>query len=243
MGEMIGAIAHQWRQPLATLGAMIQSIRMAWQRNCMDDSFLKRAEADAQKQINYMSETIEDFRNFFSPDKVAELFDLKGKIDDVVLLVSAQFANAGVVLQVIDNSPGCRLYVKGYPNEFKQSLLNLVGNAFDAIQDKVAQGSQPDAWLETNGQVTIVVSGEGNKAIIEVLDDGCGIPAENADKVFDPYFTTKSGDKGTGIGLYMTRLIIEESMGGSLSFESGPGGTEFRIELALDDSGEGDGNG
>lgn len=236
MGEMIGAIAHQWRQPLATLGAVIQSIRMAWERSCLNESFLERAEADAQKQLYYMSDTIEDFRNFFRPEKIAEKFDIREKIDEVVLLVSSQFSNSGVRLNVIDNSPDCRLSMKGYQNEFKQSLLNIVSNAFDTIIDKVQRNNQHGDTHEFNGKVTISISCERDKAIIEVQDNGCGIPNEYADKVFDPYFTTKSGEQGTGIGLYMTKLITEESMGGRLSFESGPAGTRFRIELTRDNS-------
>src|SRR6185369_16108640 len=236
MGEMIGAIAHQWRQPLATLGAVIQSIRMAWERNCLNESFLERAEADAQKQLYYMSDTIEDFRNFFRPEKIAEEFDIREKIDEVVQLVSSQFGNSGVSLEVMDNSPDCRLRIKGYQNEFKQSLLNVVSNAFDAIIDKTRRNNQPVDRHEFSGKVAISISCDRDKAVIEVQDNGCGIPDEYADKVFDPYFTTKSGEQGTGIGLYMTKLIIEESMGGGLSFESGGAGTTFRIELTRDNS-------
>jgi len=237
MGEMIGAIAHQWRQPLATLGATIQSIRMAWEHDCLDGAFLKRAEGDAQKQLYYMSDTIEDFRNFFTPEKVAERFDVKEKIDEVILLVSPQFAHSGVTLRSVDVAKDQRLYVKGYQNEFKQSLLNLVSNAFDAITDKASQGSAAPEEAADAGLVTILVAGAADKVVVEVRDNGCGIAPEHADQVFDPYFTTKSGDKGTGIGLYMTKLIIEESMQGSIGFQSGPQGTVFRMELDRDASG------
>jgi C4-dicarboxylate-specific signal transduction histidine kinase len=236
IGEMIGAIAHQWRQPLATLGATIQSIRMAWERQTIDARFLEKAEADAQKQLFYMSDTIEDFRNFFNPEKVTELFDIKEKIVDVTLLVAAQFANSGVTLETIDNAPDCRLMTEGYQNEFKQSLLNLVSNAFDAV--KANGGPANDA----GGVVTISVASENGTAVIEVRDNGCGVPYEIADKIFEPYFTSKSEGNGTGIGLYMSRLIIEESMGGRLSFTSGPDGTVFTIKLTRDSSGDRDNN-
>jgi signal transduction histidine kinase len=228
IGEMIGAIAHQWRQPLATLGATIQSIRMAWERDKMDARFLENAEADAQKQLYYMSDTIEDFRNFFSPEKVTERFDIKEKIGEAAQLVAAQFANSSVTLRIVDNSPDCRLTMEGYQNEFKQSLLNLVSNAFDAIKEN----DRPDH--DVAGIVTISVECEDEAAIIEVRDNGCGIPPEIADKIFEPYFTSKSEGKGTGIGLYMSRLIIEESMGGKLCFTSGPAGTTFKIKLERD---------
>ena len=243
MGEMIGAIAHQWRQPLATVGATIQSIRMAWEHDCLDDAFLKRAEDDAQKQLYYMSDTIEDFRNFFSPEKLTERFEIRDKIAEVILLVSHQFAHSAVTLRTIDLAQGQRLYIQGYQNEFKQSLLNLISNAFDAITDKTSRELSSGEEIDEKGAVTISVSGAHGKVVVEVQDNGCGIPPEHADQVFDPYFTTKSGDKGTGIGLYMTKLIIEESMMGRLCFTSGPEGTLFRIELDWDGSGDEVGNG
>lgn len=242
IGEMIGAIAHQWRQPLATLGVTVQSIRMAWEKRCLDDQFLESAEADAQMQLNYMSDTIEDFRNFFSHEKVIERFDVREKINEVVLLVAPQFANSGVTLQVVDNSPGCGLEIKGFQNEFKQSVLNLVSNSFDAIITKSINGRRSDGTIDSNGLIVISLAGEGDFVVIEVRDNGCGIPDEYADKVFEPYFTSKSADKGSGIGLYMTRLIIEESIGGRLNFTSNPDGTVFRIEVPREFPGVGNSN-
>jgi PAS domain S-box-containing protein len=238
IGEMIGAIAHQWRQPLATLGATIQSITMAWEQKCIDGAFLENAEADAQMQLNYMSDTIEDFRNFFSHDKVVEEFDVRERIQEVVLLVAPKFANSGVNLEVVDNSPGCRMYIKGYQNEFKQSVLNLVSNSFDAIMTKTDEGRRPDGTVDYNGLIVISLAVQEDHVVIEVEDNGCGIPDEYADKIFEPYFTTKSADKGSGIGLYMARLIIEESIGGRLNFRSGPDGTVFRIEVPRELSAE-----
>jgi PAS domain S-box-containing protein len=237
IGEMIGAIAHQWRQPLTTLGAIIQGIRMAWEDKCLDNAFLENAEADAQMQLYYMSDTIEGFRNFFSPEKVIEQFDIRKKIQEVTLLVAPQFADSGVRLDVVDNSGGEPLDIKGYQNEFKQSILNLVSNSLDSIVERF----QADSDME--GVVVLSMACEGESVAIEVRDNGCGIPGEYGDKVFEPYFTSKSADKGTGIGLYMSKLIIEESMGGHLSYTSGPDGTVFRIELARNEPATGESNG
>lgn len=233
MGEMIGAIAHQWRQPLATLGATIQSLRMAWEHRCLDERFLEKAEADAQKQLYYMSDTIEDFRNFFSPEKVVERFDVTEKVGEVLQLVAAQFANSNVTLEIVAQAGHGRLTIRGYQNEFKQALLNLVSNAFDAVVERMrsAAGQERHGTTPLCGRVTIALSAAEDWVVVEVDDNGCGIPSEYADKVFDPYFTSKSEGKGTGIGLYMSRLIIEESMGGRLCFTSSPEGTQFRIEL------------
>jgi signal transduction histidine kinase len=199
---------------------------MAWERRVLDGRFLERAEADAQKQLYYMSDTIEDFRNFFSPDKVMETFDVKARLREVSLLVSAQFANSGVRLTLLDQTPESELQIKGYQNEFKQSVLNLVSNAFDAVVAN--RGLEPG-----NGRVIISVVAAAETVVIEVADNGCGIPPELAEKVYEPYFTSKPAGKGTGIGLYMSKLIIEESMGGRLSFVSRPDGTVFSIVLPL----------
>ena len=231
MGEMIGAIAHQWRQPLATLGATIQSIRMAWERQRLDGAFMERVEADAQKQLSYMSETIEEFKNFCRPEKAMERFVIRDRLNDVVLLVGAQFAITGIMLQVIDESDG-RIKVDGYPNEFKQVVLNLVSNARDAILDRRHDVSRTGPASEA-GLILLCVSNDEKTVCVEVRDNGGGIPPEIADKVFDPYFTTKPEGKGTGIGLYLSKLIIEESMGGHLDFQSSPDGTAFRITLDL----------
>ncbi|MBI2353745.1 MAG: PAS domain S-box protein [Deltaproteobacteria bacterium] len=230
MGEMIGAIAHQWRQPLATLGVTIQSIRMAWERQRLDGAFMERAEADAQRQLQYMSDTIEGFRNFFRPTKEIERFIVSGKLHEVVRLVEAQFANSGIRLRVDDDSAE-QVEVSGYSNEFKQAVLNLVSNARDAILKRRLMPSRAGMIAGTDDTINLSVSNDGGKIAIEVRDTGSGISPEIADKVFEPYFTTKSDGEGTGIGLYMSRLIIEESMGGSLNFRSGPDGTVFMIEL------------
>jgi len=232
LGEMIGAIAHQWRQPLATLGATIQSIRMAWDRQLLDEDFLTKAEADAQKQLVYMSDTIEDFRNFFRPDKVIETFDAQDKVHDAVVLIEPQFTRSGIGLQIVDDPTGCRKVITGYQNEFKQALLNLVSNSFDAILEKRARNPVSEGLRDYHGLVVVSVTCHEDRVVIAVRDNGCGIPPENADKVFDPYFTSKAKGKGTGIGLYMTKLIIEESMSGQLRFSSGADGTLFEIELA-----------
>jgi signal transduction histidine kinase len=208
----------------------------------MDNTFLENAEADAQKQLYYMSDTIEDFRNFFSLEKVVETFDVLEKINDVILLVSSQFSHSSVSLKLVDQDCGHPAKVSGYPNEFKQALLNLISNAFDAIIDNASRGTTPDGEKGPTGLIVITVSGISGNVVIEVQDNGCGIPEQYRDKIFEPYFTSKSEGKGTGIGLYMSKLIIEESMGGRLSFTSGPDGTVFKIVLARGDSDEEDGN-
>jgi|GEM_PF-1172422 len=227
IGEMIGAIAHQWRQPLATLGIINQSIKMAWENKSLDRDFLNSANADAQMQLNYMSDTIEGFRNFFSPEKVIEYFDVKENIQEVCLLVAAQCNDADVNLKITDIAGGAKFQIMGYQNEFKQSVLNLVSNSLDSIIERKLNLN----GASFAGQIEILIADNGENIVVTVKDNGSGIPGDFGDKIFEPYFTSKSDGKGTGIGLYMTKLIIEESMGGRLSFESSPDGTVFKVEL------------
>ena len=230
MGEMLGAIAHQWRQPLATLGASIQSITMAFDRQLLDKAFMLKVEKDVRTQLDFMSETIEGFSNFFRPEKEIERFMVVDKIQEVVLLVRSQCADSGITLHIVDNS-AMPMEILGYPNEFKQVILNLISNGLDAISERRLKPGNCGIITDHIDEVAISLSTVKNKTVIEVRDTGCGISPEIADRVFEPYFTTKAEGKGTGIGLYMSRLIIEESMGGHLDLSSGPDGTTFKIEL------------
>jgi signal transduction histidine kinase len=205
---------------------------MAWERQRLDGAFMERVEADAQKQLAYMSETIEEFRNFCRPEKVVERFSVRDRLNDVVLLVGAQFANAGIGLEVADEHRE-PVEVSGYPNEFKQVVLNLVSNARDAILERRHNSRQSGPAGGAADTILLRVTNDATTVCVEVCDNGCGIPPEIADKVFEPYFTTKPEGKGTGIGLYLSKLIIEESMGGRLDFRSSPDGTAFRILLKV----------
>ena len=224
MGEMIGAIAHQWRQPLATVGVIFQNLLSARKMNKLDEEYLEKASTDATALIRHMSVTIDSFRNYFKPEKKKELFNVIEKIEDAIDFISAQLHAHGITVSLPDNN-GPNFNINGFPNEFTQVILNLIANAKDAILDK-----SQTAHDGTNN-ITVTVRAENSLLIIEVCDSGCGIPPDASPRIFDPYFTTKEEGHGTGIGLYMSRLIIEESMGGTLTFTSKPGETIFRMEL------------
>lgn len=224
MGEMIGAIAHQWRQPLATVGVIFQNLLAARKMNKLDEAYLEKAANDATALISHMSRTIDSFRNFFKPEKKKELFNIIKKIEDATGFIRAQLVNHNIHI-TLPECHGAACVINGFPNEFAQVILNLLANARDAILDKRNQGA-------TGAEaITVTAQSDGTQIIIEVSDTGCGIPPEHADRLFEPYFTTKKEGSGTGIGLYMSRQIIEESMGGKLTFTSKPGETVFRIEL------------
>ncbi|MBV5342057.1 MAG: ABC transporter substrate-binding protein [Deltaproteobacteria bacterium] len=228
MGEMIGAIAHQWRQPLSTLGMIVQRTHAVGTLQGLTAEGLDEFKANAMRQIRYMSDTIEEFRGFYRTEKQKELFSPLSCINDSVRLFEPQFTSHGIVVDVHCRECDEQL-VDGYPNEFKQVILNLLGNARDAILE-----SRKTECQSEKGRITIRVSVlEGKTMIIDVNDNGCGIADDIAPRILDPYFTTKEDSGGTGLGLYMSRRIVEDSLGGHLALLQCHEGATFRIELQL----------
>ena len=218
MGEMIGNIAHQWRQPLNTLALIIQ--RLQWQYE--EDKFCKE---DLDENVNtsmdlihHMSRTIGDFTNFFRPDKENVPFNVRQEISKTLSLTKAAFNEQQIKIEV--NQTGDPT-AYGHPNEYSQALLNILINARDALSERKA-GSP---------MVMINLYTEGGKSVVTIADNAGGIPEEIMDRIFDPYFTTKGPEKGTGVGLYMSKIIIEKNMGGTLSARNTGNGAEFRIEV------------
>jgi signal transduction histidine kinase len=230
MGEMIGAIAHQWRQPLATLGMIVQRTHAIGTMQELTREYLDEFKSNAMRQIKYMSDTIEEFRGFYRLEKQKEPFSPFNCIADAVRLFDPQFTSSGIAVEV--GCSGCAdRFVNGFPNEFKQVVLNLLGNARDAILECRRDTGRPET-----GHIGIDISIHDNRIMyIDVSDNGYGIPADISPRIFDPYFTTKEEQGGTGIGLYMSRMIVEDSLGGSLSLLDNRGGAVFRIELPLEE--------
>ena len=230
MGEMISAIAHQWRQPLSTLGMIVQRTHAMASMQGLTPEYLNEFKANAMRQVKYMSDTIEEFRGFYRPDKQKEPFSPHTCITDAVRLFEPQFTGNSIVVEV-HCRPEDDLLAYGYPNEFKQVILNLLGNARDAILE-----SRIGQELPKEGYISVGISNTGaNTMVIDISDTGCGIPVDITSKIFDPYFTTKEESGGTGIGLYMSRMIMEDSLGGHLSLAQGQEGAIFRLELPLEE--------
>ncbi len=218
MGEMIANIAHQWRQPLNTLGLIIQELPTYLQRNLLTAEYLEGSVVRAMQVINYMSQTIDGFRNFFGPDRERQTFLASEVLEQTVSILDAAFAELHLELQV---SVDREAVVHGIPNEYSQVILNILMNAKDALLERKVE----------HPKVEVRLFREGGKAVVTITDNAGGIPPEIMDKVFDPYFTTKGPDKGTGIGLFMSKTIIEKNMKGSLTVKNQPEGAQFRIEV------------
>ena len=227
MGEMISAIAHQWRQPLSTIAVLTQDYEEAFLHNEMDLPYIRKNTGQMMEQIRYMSHTIEDFRNFFKPDKIKNGFYVAETIGKVFMLLSSQLKNSAIEYSLVNNLSGSDMIV-GYENELKQVLINLINNARDAIVDKIRAGGLNG----TTGRIRIVMeNGDGNTIKIRICDNAGGIAAENMEQVFMPYFTTKSETEGTGIGLYIAKKIVEDHFGGQISVQNDEAGANFVITL------------
>jgi len=223
MGEMIAAIAHQWRQPLSAVHAIVQGIRDAGRLGRLENGFLEQASADALAQVRLMNDTIDAFRGFFHPDKGTETFSVFSRVKEAAALIRAQLVESGIELTLSGPEGDDRL--TSFPNEFTQVMLNLLANGRAAILKRRAAGERIGGDL-----IAVSVAVKDGRIAVEVADNGCGIPEGIAGRIFEPYFTTDK-EKGTGIGLYMSRLIVEESMGGSISFGRANGVTSFAIDL------------
>jgi len=217
MGEMIGNIAHQWRQPLNILALIIQELPVYYERNLFNKPYLDATVLRAMQVISQMSNTIDGFRNFFRPDKEKICFQVREVLEKSVSMVDAVFGPLNLAVEmVVENE----IAVNGYPNEFSQVILNILLNAKDAFVCRKVE--QP--------KVLVRLFRENGKAVLTITDNAGGIAEEIMQSIFDPYFSTKSPDKGTGIGLFMSKAIIEKNMNGTLSVRNVGSGAEFRIE-------------
>lgn len=233
MGEMLGLIAHQWRQPLNAIGLNVQDLKDAYEFGELDAKSIDIIVNITMNQVNFMSKTIDDFRNFFKPSKMKQRFDVKKNIEEIILMFMHVFnkSNVDVSIMAADDT---LLFTEGYPNEFKQVVLNILNNAKDAIISNRDKAAPPPP---KRGKIEITIgSNEGrDKVIIKIRDSGGGIPETIIGKIFEPYYTTK-GQEGTGLGLHMSKTIVETNMGGTLTVRNireAPEGAEFTITLAV----------
>lgn len=220
MGEMVGNIAHQWRQPLNALGIIIQNIDLSYKIGKLNEEFMKKSIDESLDLTTMMSKTIDDFRNFFIPNKKKENFLLHESLNSSLELIGSTFKNYNIsVKRDIDKG----LEVFGFPNEFAQALLNILSNAKDALIEK--RVAKPEVCVKLKKYEDI--------GKIFISDNAGGIDDEVMLKIFEPYFTTKEQGKGTGIGLYMSKMIIEQNMKGKIYARNIDNGVSFIIEIPL----------
>ena len=230
MGEMIGNIAHQWRQPLSTITTASSGMVLQKDLGILTDEFFYDASNKINTSAQYLSQTIDDFRNFFSTNREKSKFLLADTIQVTLDLISAQFSTKDIV--VIKNIETVELY--NYENELIQALINILNNARDELLKKLP-GEERFIFVD------VYKDEENTSVVIEISDNAGGIKEEIIEKVFEPYFTTKHKSQGTGIGLYMTEEIITKHLDGKVSVENKTHihnqkeytGASFKISLPL----------
>lgn len=223
IGEIISSIAHQWKEPLIEISTLVQEYIFSNKRTKdEDEKYVK----NIMSQIYYMTDTINDFQNFIKPSTQKTSFNIKDAIVKMMNIIehNMKYNYIDININIEDKT---KLIISGYHNELMQSLLNIVNNAKDSILKK------RESDKKFKGKIDINISNYLNYAQIEISDNGGGIDEKNMKKIFDPYYTTKN--KGHGIGLYMTKVIIEDKMGGSISVLNKTNGANFIIRLELKD--------
>lgn len=218
MGEMLGNISHQWKQPLNSLSLSVSKLTLLKENDKLTDEIMLSSFERMEKSIIYLSKTIDVFRNFFIPAENDEKFNLKDEIDNTVFIVQDSFAN-----NFIKISSFCEkdIIIKGDKKKLEQVLINILNNAKDAIlTNKISKAKVKISAKKSDGYIKITIQ-----------DNAQGIPEEIKDQVFEPYFTTKFKSQGTGVGLYMSKMIIENNFNGTLIFENKYNGVEFTITI------------
>ena len=217
MGEMISMIAHQWRQPLCEISGIFMEMETAAKFDKADKAFVQKEAKNGDKIISYMSKTIDDFRDFFKPAKTKKSFSLKKACEEAMSLADASVKSRNIILKLYAKED---IQVIGYASEFAQVILNLILNAKDVLIQRDIK----------NPTILIKIDIDNEKTFVSVSDNGGGVDDSIVEKVFEPYFSTKK-TAGTGLGLYMSKMIIEEKMGGNIFVKNSEKGAMFCIKI------------
>ncbi len=220
MGEMIEMIAHQWRQPLSTVTLSVSNLQVKkLLGNKIDDGELDKALEDISDTVVYLSHTIDDFQTYFHPNKDLSDVEVYELLQKAINFVLPRLKNTKIFIKV-DNEEDRKIYMQSYINELIQVILNILNNAIDALI--IASVKYPS--------IIINVEDMQDRIIIRVKDNAHGIEKENLSKIFEPYYSTK-GKNGTGLGLYMSQMIIQKQFSGKIDVTSSNLGTVFDIEV------------
>ncbi len=218
MGDMLSMIAHQWRQPLNQLSYVLMNIDSAHEYKELTSEYLEDKIKEGNELLEFMSHTIDDFRDYFKPEQKKELVNVGDVIERGLELMRKPLESSQIVIEHKNN---CDAKSDIYVTEFVQVILNLIKNAKDVLLQRAIK--EP--------KIEIITRCLNNKVIVEVRDNGGGIDAKIIDKIFEPYFTTKDEHNGTGLGLYMSKMIVEEHIGGILGVTNTDEGASFSITL------------
>ena len=218
LGQMLANIAHQWRQPLTQLNLNIYNMKKSFLNDNKNDGILFFDET--KKDIQNMSNTIDDFTNFFKPDKDKKYFSVKQSIDEAITILNRIIENEKINVKIL-----CKdIKLLGIPNELTQIIINLIQNSKDAFNSNHIL--KKEIYISTKLQEKFL--------IIEIQDNAGGIKKENINKVFEPYFTTKHSSSGTGLGLFMSKMICEQGFNGTIDLSNNKNGILLTIKIPLE---------
>ncbi len=218
MGEMISMITHQWKQPLSAMSAISNRIQMDVALEKVDPENMSKHAIIIEEQVQYLAQTIDDFKNFFKPSKTKEMSKITDVVEHTMKLIGKLITDNQIDLVMNLNAD---TMVDIYPKELLQVFINLLKNAVDAFEGKNIE----------NKRISIKTEEDDKQVTIEIQDNAGGIPQELMKSIFDPYFTTKPDDQGTGLGLHICKTIIEKHMGGNVSVSNKEDGACFIIQL------------
>ena len=220
LGETLDHIAHQWKQPLNALSLITGSLQVEAASGKLTDRSLEETTDTILGLVDHMSQTIDVFRDFYRPEKERAVFNIREAIDTALSFIKPALRLDSIE---VDISADPLLAAYGYPKEYAQVLLNILSNAREALTENGVK----------HPRVSLRAIAENGKAVVTAIDNAGGIPDANLERIFELYFTTRESIGGTGIGLYMSKNIIEKNMGGKLGVRNIENGAEFRIELDL----------
>jgi len=219
MGEMISMIAHQWRQPLTTISMDANNVLVDIELESLNEVSLKEDLEDILKQTHYLSKTIDDFRNFFKPNKQKDMVLVSDVFNDALTIIEKGLINSGLE---VENSFHTTTRIEIFSRELIQVILNILKNAKEAL----FENEQP------HKKITNKIYEDEQDIIIEIHDNGKGIKEEVIKKIFDPYFSTKDEKNGTGLGLYMSKVIVVKHLNGTITANNTQMGVVFVIKLS-----------
>ena len=218
MGEMIGNIAHQWRQPLAQISAIHMNMKVTYDFDKFTKEYMESKIKEANKLTAYMSQTISDFQNFFKPQGEKEVFSIKKACKDAYFILESSLKAHGieVIFHITQD-----VTINGYKTEYSQVILNLLSNAKDILIERQIK----------NPKIELEIKDGNHYALVKIKDNAGGVDASIIDKIFEPYFTTRHQTQGTGIGLYMSKNIIERNMHGYINVANVEDGALFTVKV------------
>lgn len=222
MGDMVAAIAHQWNEPLVELSAQIQDVQTSAMIDELDKVNIEEFVQESMVQIQYMSKTLSDFRNFLKPSTKKVLFSIRNSFNEIFEIIEKQIFYSNIKLSVNYEDTKSSFLIFGYENEFKQVLLNIINNAKNKIIENRSQ-------IKEDGKIIINICQHPQYNKIEIIDNAGKIDESIVNSIFDPYFTTKKD--GTGIGLYMAKVIVEDKMQGEIYVQNDNDNVIFTIKM------------